>query len=69
MSTGVGVSSCCLSGKLHEGKTVGRETEIGGLQTYVSEPEGGSKAKSVVFIADSTYFCTWKIHTKVLMTE
>ena len=52
MSAGVGVSECCLSGKLHEGKPSGREDEIGGLSVYISEPEGGSKHKSIVFITD-----------------
>ena len=56
MSTGVGMSGCCLSGKLAEGKPKGRVEEIAGLQTYVSGPEGkGSKSKSVVFITDSSF--------------
>lgn len=54
MSTGVGMSSCCLSGKLQSGKPQGREETIGGVATYVSEPEGGSKAKTLVFLVDST---------------
>ena len=53
MSTGVGVSSCCLSGKVHDGKPVGHVETVGGLQTYVSAPKDGSKAKSVIFITDS----------------
>ncbi|TKA65623.1 hypothetical protein B0A49_08358 [Cryomyces minteri] len=52
MSTGVGMSSCCLSGKLHEGKPAGRVETIGGLQAYVAEPENGSKEKTVVFLVD-----------------
>lgn len=56
MSTGVGVSSCCLSGKIAEGKPKGRVEEIAGLQTYVAEPEDGSKTKTIVFIVDSTSF-------------
>lgn len=55
MSTGVGVSACCLSGKVHDGKPAGRQDEIGGLQTYIAEPSGGSKAKSVILITDSKY--------------
>jgi len=31
---------------------VGHVEQIGGLNTYVSEPEGGSKAKTVVFLVD-----------------
>ncbi|KAK5200578.1 hypothetical protein LTR16_005637, partial [Cryomyces antarcticus] len=52
MSTGVGMSSCCLSGKLHEGKPAGRVDTIGGLQAYVAEPENGSKEKTVIFLVD-----------------
>ncbi|KAF2435137.1 alpha/beta-hydrolase [Tothia fuscella] len=52
MSTGVGTSSCCLSGKLKEGKPVGIEEEIGGLQTYVSAPENNSKEKTIIFFTD-----------------
>ena len=52
MSSGVGVSECCLSGKIHEAKPAGREDEIGGLATYIAEPKGGAKTKSIVFITD-----------------
>lgn len=55
MSTGVGMSSCCLSGKVQEGKPTGRVEEIAGLQTYVAEPENGSKAKTIIFLVDSMY--------------
>lgn len=48
------MSSCCLSGALHEGKPQGREDTIGGLQTYISEPTTGSKKKSIIFITDGT---------------
>ncbi|KAI4266738.1 MAG: hypothetical protein L6R38_008570 [Xanthoria sp. 2 TBL-2021] len=48
----IGMSSCCLSGALHEGKPTGRVDNIGGLDTYISEPKGGSKTKSVIFISD-----------------
>ena len=50
------MSSCCLSGKVHEGKPVGQVERIGGIQAYVSEPESKSKAKSIIFIADSNDF-------------
>ncbi|KAI9829500.1 MAG: hypothetical protein M1819_006320 [Sarea resinae] len=52
MSTGVGMSSCCLSGKLHDGTPKGHVDTIGGLRTYVSEPESKSKEKSIVFLVD-----------------
>jgi len=54
MSQNVGMSSCCLSGKVHKGKPTGREDQIGGLETYISEPQNGSKEKTIVFICDST---------------
>lgn len=53
MSGNVGMSSCCLSGAVHEGKLTGRVETIGGLQCYVSAPEDDSKAKSIVFLVDS----------------
>ncbi|KAF2014722.1 dienelactone hydrolase family protein-like protein [Aaosphaeria arxii CBS 175.79] len=49
---GVGMSSCCLSGKVKEGKPTGIEKTIAGLNTYVAEPENGSKEKSIVFLVD-----------------
>jgi dienelactone hydrolase len=52
MSTGVGMSSCCLSGSVHSGTPKGHVEEIGGLQTYVSEPESKDKSKVVVFLVD-----------------
>ena len=53
MSDNVGMSSCCLSGAIHEGSPTGRVDTIGGLQTYIAEPKTGSKEKSIVFISDS----------------
>lgn len=47
------MSSCCLSGKIQEGKPKGREEEINGVLTYVAEPENGDKSKTVVFLVDS----------------
>ncbi len=53
MSTGVGVSECCLSGKVHDGSPTGKIETIDNLQTYVAASKDGSKAKSIVFIVDS----------------
>jgi len=53
MSTGVGMSDCCLSGKVHSGSPKGKEEEIGGIPVYVSTPQNGSNEKSVIFIVDS----------------
>lgn len=50
----IGMGACCLSGAIHSGKPRGRDEEIGGLSTYVVEPTGGSKARTVVFLVDST---------------
>ncbi|KAK5129156.1 hypothetical protein LTR08_003797 [Meristemomyces frigidus] len=47
-----GMSACCLSGKIQDGKPKGREQEIGGLPTYVAEPENGDKTKTVIFLVD-----------------
>jgi len=52
MSTGVGMSSCCLSGKVHDGTPTGKVETIDNLQTYVAAPKDGSKAKSIVFLSD-----------------
>jgi len=43
---------CCLTGHLHSGTPRGTVEKIAGLDTYVSKPENGSKAKSVLFITD-----------------
>jgi len=52
MPTGIGMSDCCLSGKVHEGTPTGKIEQIGGLQTYVAAPKDGSKAKTIVFLVD-----------------
>jgi hypothetical protein len=53
MSTGVGMSPCCLSGNVHEGTPTGTVETIDNLKTYVAAPKDGSKAKSIVFLVDS----------------
>jgi len=69
MSTGVGMSECCLSGRLvenhhkvedrtknlkvHEGTPTGKIETIDDHQTYVAAPKDGSKGKSIVFLVDS----------------
>lgn len=52
MPENIGMSACCLSGAVHDGTPSGRVDTIGGLQTYVSEPEGGQRSKSIIFICD-----------------
>ncbi|MCJ1311102.1 hypothetical protein MMC25_004772 [Agyrium rufum] len=52
MSTNTGMSSCCMSGKIRDGNPVGHVETVGGLNTYVSAPEGGSKEKTVIFLTD-----------------
>ncbi len=53
MSTGVGMSSCCLSGQLHNHATpTGSVTTIGDLPTYVAEPSSKDKSKTLIFLVD-----------------
>ena len=40
----------CISGALHEGATVGREDNIHGLPTYISEPPEGQAPKGIIVI-------------------
>jgi len=47
-----GISECCVSGHLHEGKPKGAVSEINGLKTYIAKPENGSKDKTILFITD-----------------
>lgn len=54
MSENVGMSACCLSGAVHEGKPSGRVDTIAGLKTYIAEPKNGKTTKSLIFICDST---------------
>ena len=46
------MSSCCLSGSVHSGEPKGREDTIGGITTYIAEPEDKSTSKSIVFLVD-----------------
>lgn len=47
------MSSCCMSGQLHNHATpTGSESTIGGLPTYVAEPESKDKSKSLIFLVD-----------------
>lgn len=47
------MSSCCMSGALHSHATPkGSESTIGGLPTYVAEPESKDKSKTLVFLVD-----------------
>ncbi|KAK5123950.1 hypothetical protein LTR85_002147 [Meristemomyces frigidus] len=66
MSTGVGMSACCLSGKIQEGKPKGREEEIAGLPTYVAEPENGDKTRTIVFLVD---IFGWKLPNVRLLAD
>jgi len=46
------MSSCCLSGSVHDGTPSGKVETIDNLQTYVAAPKDGSKAKTIVFLVD-----------------
>ena len=48
MSTGVGVSSCCLISVVHDGTPSVREETVEGLPCYVAEPKDNSKPKSII---------------------
>ncbi|ETN44111.1 uncharacterized protein HMPREF1541_10661 [Cyphellophora europaea CBS 101466] len=66
MSTQIGMGACCLSGSVHSGTPKGREDNIGGLDTYVSEPQSKSTAKSIVFITD---IFGWKFKNVRLLAD
>ncbi|RAL63245.1 hypothetical protein DID88_004323 [Monilinia fructigena] len=46
------MSSCCLSGKVHESTPTGKVEIIDDLSTYIAEPQDGSKAKTIIFLVD-----------------
>lgn len=53
MSTGVGMSSCCLSGQLHNhASPTGSVSKVGDLSTYIAEPESKDKSKALIFLVD-----------------
>jgi len=52
MSEQKSLSSCCVSGHLHTGTPLGTIEKIGGLDTYVTKPEGGSKARTLILLSD-----------------
>ena len=53
MSTGVGMSSCCMSGQLHNhAQPTGSEATISGLPTYVAEPSDKQSTKALIFLVD-----------------
>jgi len=52
MTTAAGLSACCVTGHLHEGTPTGTVEKIVDLDVYVTKPEGGSKAKTILFISD-----------------
>jgi len=62
-----GLSSCCVTGHLHEGTPTGTVEKITDLDVYVSKPEGGSKAKTILFITD---IFGWELpNTRLLADE
>jgi len=47
------MSSCCLSGQLHNHATpTGSVSTIGDLPTYVAEPSSKDKSKTIIFLTD-----------------
>ena len=45
----------CASGTLHDGTPVGRIETIHGLQTYITDPPDGAKAKGIVVIIPDAF--------------
>lgn len=52
MSAPFEVKSCCVSGHIHSGTPKGTVSNVYTLPTYIATPEGGSKAKTAVFLTD-----------------
>ncbi|EJT99783.1 dienelactone hydrolase [Dacryopinax primogenitus] len=46
------LSPCCVSGHLHEGTPTGVIEKITGFDVYITKPDSGSKAKTILFITD-----------------
>lgn len=40
---------CCFTGFKHHGTAQGKTVEIGGLQTYISEPPAQKEKKGIIF--------------------
>ncbi|KAJ9610691.1 hypothetical protein H2200_005468 [Cladophialophora chaetospira] len=66
MTTQIGMGACCLSGTVHDGTPQGREDTIGGIQTYIAEPNDKSTAKTVVFLVD---IFGWKFKNVRLLAD
>lgn len=48
-----GPGSCCFSGVKHAGTPVGRIEELGGIQTYISDPPASATTQKVIlFLSD-----------------
>ena len=52
MTAKTGLSACCVSGHIHEGRPEGLTTRIAGLDAYEAIPANKSKAKTILFITD-----------------
>ncbi|CDZ96174.1 Predicted hydrolase related to dienelactone hydrolase [Phaffia rhodozyma] len=46
------LKECCVSGHIHSGTPGGQATTVYGLPTYIANPKGGSKEKTVMIIPD-----------------
>lgn len=58
---------CCVKGFEHEGTPTGKTSEIGGVETYVSEPSGeeGGQKKIILFFTD--VFSSLHLNNQLLM--
>jgi len=43
-------ASCCFSGVKHTGTPVGRVEDLGGIQTYISEPPSAAATQKVILL-------------------
>ncbi|KAL9091706.1 MAG: hypothetical protein Q9165_004782 [Trypethelium subeluteriae] len=66
MAASIGMSDCCLSGKIAEGSPKGREEELCGISTYVAQPESGSNAMTIIFLTD---IFGWKLNNVRLLAD
>jgi hypothetical protein len=43
---------CCLTGSLHQGEPRGRTENVGGVETYISTPQGKSNGNIILYFPD-----------------
>ena len=48
----VPLRSCCISGHLHEGEPTGQDVLLGGVNTYIAEPDFDNPKRAVIIATD-----------------